>query len=71
MPKRAASVEESRVLVITVWRERDAEHPLRARLTYGRASDDAPTTVVTSDPGEVLETVRRWLVDVSVVDRDG
>jgi hypothetical protein len=71
MPKRAASAGQSRVLVITVWREGDAEHPLRARLTYGRASDDAPNTVVTSDPDEVLETVRQWLVDVSVVDRDG
>jgi hypothetical protein len=70
MSKRAAA-EHSRVLVIAAWREADAEHPVRVRLTYGRVSDDAPTTVVTSDPDEVLDTVRQWLVDLSVADPDG
>ena len=63
-----AATEHSDVLVIKVWREPDSEHPIRARLTYGPVTDEAPTTVVTTDPGEVLDTMRHWLTDVSTVD---
>ena len=59
------AAEHSDVLVITVWRETDVRHPLRARVTYGLATDDAPATFVTADPGEVIETVRRWLTEIS------
>jgi hypothetical protein len=58
------------VLVIHTWRESDAEHPFRARVTYGRAADDAPATVVTTDPDEVVNTVRRWLTEVSAPGTD-
>jgi hypothetical protein len=53
------------VLVIQAWREADPEHPFRARVTYGRTTDDAPTTIITTDPHEVVNTVQRWLTEVS------
>jgi hypothetical protein len=59
------AAEHSDVLVITVWHETDVRHPLRARVTYGPATDHAPTTFVTADTGEVIETVRRWLTEIS------
>jgi hypothetical protein len=59
------SAERLGVLVVQAWQETDAQHPFRARLTFGRASDDAPTTVVTTDPDEVVNIVQRWLTEVS------
>lgn len=61
---RGAAAEPGLVLVITVWREAGSPHPLRARVTYGRAMDEVPTTLVTTDPDEVIDTVRHWLADV-------
>jgi hypothetical protein len=58
------------VLVIQAWQEADADVPFRARVTYGRTADDAPTTVVTTDPDEVVDTVQRWLTEVSAPGRD-
>lgn len=65
-----AAAERFDVLVIRVWRETDAQHPFRARVTYGLATDDAPTTVVTTDPDEVVNTVQRWLTEMSAPDAD-
>jgi hypothetical protein len=59
------AAERLGVLVIQAWRETDAQPPFRARVTYGRTTDDAPTTVVTTNPDEVVDTVQRWLADVS------
>ena len=59
------AAEHSDVLVITVWRETDVRHPLRVRVTYGLATDHAPTTFVTADADEVIETIRRWLTEIS------
>jgi hypothetical protein len=53
------------VLVIQAWRETDPEHPFRARVTYGRTNDDVPTMIITTDPDEVVNTVQRWLTEVS------
>lgn len=58
------AAEHSDVLVITVWRETDVRHPLRAG-TYGLATDHAPTTFVTTDTGELIRTVHRWLTEIS------
>jgi len=58
------------VLVIQAWRETDAEQPFRARVTYGRTADDTPTTVVTTDLDEVVDTVQRWLAELSDPGRD-
>lgn len=58
------------VLVIYAWRESDAQHPFRARVTYGSASDEAPDTVFTTDLDDVVNTVRRWLTEVSASGRD-
>jgi hypothetical protein len=63
-----AATERFDVLVIKVWREADAQHPFRARVTYGRATDDSPSTVVTVDPDEVVNTVQRWLTEMSARD---
>jgi len=49
------AAEHSDVLVITVWRETDVRHPLRVRVTYGLATDRAPTTFATANSGEVIE----------------
>jgi hypothetical protein len=65
-----ATAEHFDVLVIKVWRETDAQHPFRARVTYGREIDDAPSTVVTTDPDEVVNTVQRWLAAMSAPDTD-
>ena len=59
------SAERLGVLVVQACRETDAQHPFRARVTFGRASDDAPTTVVITDPDEVVNIVQRWLTEVS------
>jgi hypothetical protein len=64
------AAERLGVLVIQAWRETDAQPPFRARVTYGRTADDAPTTVVTTDLEEVVDTVQRWLAEVSAPGRD-
>jgi hypothetical protein len=58
------------VLVIQAWWETNTQPPFRARVTYGGTADDAPTTVVTTDPDEVVDTVQRWLTEVSAPGRD-
>jgi hypothetical protein len=65
-----AATERFDVLVIKVWREADAQHPFRARVTYGHATDDSPSTVVTVDPDEVVNTVQRWLTEMSARDQN-
>lgn len=50
-------------LVIRTWDEPDQVPGFRARLIYGHAPDDAPHTVATADPEEVLRLVRQWLSD--------
>lgn len=61
---RDTAAGHSTVLVIKVWRESGTPNPFRARVTYGCASDEAPTTLVTADSDEVVDTVRRWLTDL-------
>jgi hypothetical protein len=39
-------------------------------VTFGRTADDAPTTVVTTDLDEVVDTVQRWLAELSDPGRD-
>lgn len=58
------------VLVIQAWLETHDERPFRARVTFGRTTDEASTTVVTTDPDEVVNTVQRWLREVSDPGRD-
>jgi hypothetical protein len=36
-----------------------------AWVAYSLATDHAPTTFVTADAGEMMETVRRWLTEIS------
>jgi hypothetical protein len=48
-------------LVIRTWSESDEAPGFRARLTFSQRPDDAPTTVSTADPSEVLAIVRQWL----------
>ena len=64
------ATERVGVLVIQAWLETDARHPFRARVTFGRTTDDASTTVVTTDPDEVVNTVQRWLRELSYPGRD-
>lgn len=64
------AAERVGVLVIQAWRETHENQPFRARVTFGRTTDDAATTVVTTDPDEVVNTVQRWLREVSDPGRD-
>jgi hypothetical protein len=64
------ATERVGVLVIRAWRETGGEQPFRARVTYGLVADDAPATVVMADPDEVVDTVRRWLTEVSAPGTD-
>jgi hypothetical protein len=64
------ATERVGVLVIQAWLETHEQRPFRARVTFGRTTDDASTTVVTTDPDEVVNTVQRWLREVSDPGRD-
>lgn len=48
-------------LVIRTWSESDQAPGFRARLTFSQRPDEAPITVSTADPNEVLSTVSQWL----------
>ena len=49
------------VLTIRVWREPDTERPFRARITYGGGDPKTAASIPTTDPENVVETVRQWL----------
>lgn len=55
----AVADDDVHILVIRVWREPGADPPFRARITFG---DRQPAVgAVTSDPEDVMESVRSWL----------
>ena len=63
MANREPEGDEFGVLVIQVWDEPESDHPFRARLTYRRGDTETAVTEATSDPDDVVEAVRRWLVE--------
>jgi hypothetical protein len=52
------------VLVISVWHEPGVPDALRARLTFGRGDDEAPTVSYVDDPTDVVSAVQRWLIEI-------
>lgn len=56
-------VPDGGTLVIRTWHEHPAQlSGFRARITYGSASGNEPTTVSTADPDQVLRVVQQWLL---------
>lgn len=50
------------VAVVRVWFESDASGPtFRARLTYSRTPDGPATSVVLTEPAEVLDKLAEWM----------
>lgn len=49
-------------LVIQTWHEADLTSRFRSRVTYGKQEDGEASTRYFSDPVDVLNAVREWLI---------
>lgn len=60
-PGADPAVPSAGLLIIRTWHEPGHPQGFRARVTFGQNPGSDQSSVVTADPAEVLEVVKRWL----------